>query len=287
MSAPAAKNRYGVSRVRLLKVGRRSDRHEVKDLTVSLTLDGDFGAEVASVDNRHLLAPETLRNTIQALALNTPPEIGEEQIEQFGARLADYLFAGHPALTSVTVEVTEAAWARLNADGKPHPQAFVRGVDEQRTAHVTATRASMHFDVGFDGVFLLKTAPTSFTGYKQDPFTSPSETGDALLAGTLTASWRYNSADIPFAAVWHGTRQALLDAFAAHQSRSPQHLLHALAQAALASYDEIAGIYLALRRRAWPLADLSRFGLDNRNELFLPADAPESVTEVRLIRPTP
>ncbi len=285
MAAPAAQNRYGVSRVRLLKVGRRSDRHDVKDLTVSISLDGDFGAGVASGDTAALLAPETLRNTIHALALNTPPEIGEEQIEQFGARLAEYFLDGNSALSHVTIEIAEAAWSRLNAGGKPHPQAFARGIEEQRTAHVTASRQGVHFDVGFRDAFLLKTAPAAFLGYRQDPFSSPSEAGEALLAGTLTASWRYPSAEVPFATVWHGARQALLDTFATHESRSPQHLLHAMAQTALASYDEIAGIYLALRPRSWPPADLSRFGLDNRNELFLPADTPETVTEVRLIRP--
>jgi urate oxidase len=280
-------HRYGVSGVRVLKVARRSDRHDVRDVTVSVTLEGHPGASLSGGENRSLLSPETLRNAIQALALNTPPEVGEEQIEQFGMRLADYFLDGNPSLTQASIELREAPWSRLPVAGKPHPQAFLRGAGEERTAQVTASREGVHFDVGFDNAFVLKTAPARFTGYLQDPFSSPAEGGDALLAGMLTASWRYLSAEVPFATVWHGARQALLETFAAHESRSPQHLLHALCQTALSSYNEIAGIYVAFRRRAWPLADLSRFGLENRNELFLPAEAPESLTEVRLIRSAP
>jgi urate oxidase len=44
MTFPLADHSYGAHEVRLLKVPRRSDRHQVGDVSVSLRIAGDFAA---------------------------------------------------------------------------------------------------------------------------------------------------------------------------------------------------------------------------------------------------
>ena len=59
---------YGKSSVRLVKVSRHRDRHEIKDLTVAIRFKGDYAASYIDGDNSGVLPTDTMKNTIYALA---------------------------------------------------------------------------------------------------------------------------------------------------------------------------------------------------------------------------
>ena len=63
---------YGKSEVRLVKVSRRAGGHDLLDLTVDVGLEGDFDAAYTEGDNTGLLATDTRRNTVYALAKQHP-----------------------------------------------------------------------------------------------------------------------------------------------------------------------------------------------------------------------
>ena len=52
---------YGKSRVRLLKVDRRSARHELQNLTLNIALEGDFDAIHTDGDNSLCLPTDTMK----------------------------------------------------------------------------------------------------------------------------------------------------------------------------------------------------------------------------------
>src|SRR4051794_41766591 len=79
-------NNYGKSRVRLVRVARRPDRHEISDLTVDVALEGDFAAAHVAGDNSGLLATDTMRNTVYALARG----FDVSDLERFGMRLVSH-----------------------------------------------------------------------------------------------------------------------------------------------------------------------------------------------------
>ena len=56
---------YGKSDVRLVKVKRGKDRHELTDVRVDVALEGDFEAAYTRGDNTNLLATDTMRNTVR------------------------------------------------------------------------------------------------------------------------------------------------------------------------------------------------------------------------------
>jgi urate oxidase len=60
--------------------------------------------------------------------------------------------------------------------------------------------------------------------------------------------------------------------------------LYAIGEAALASVPEIDSIELTMPNKHYLLADLSRFGKDNPNEIFVPIDEPHGTIEARLRR---
>ena len=103
------RNNYGKSEVRLFKVKRDTAVHEVWDLNVRVILEGDFDAAHYLGDNSKLLATDTMRNTVYALAKDRL--IGS--IEGFGLDLVDHFLEAGPTVTVCRVEVTQLRWRRI------------------------------------------------------------------------------------------------------------------------------------------------------------------------------
>ena len=79
-------------------------------------------------------------------------------------------------------------------------------------------------------------------------------------------------------------REILLAQFADHESKSVQHTLYAMGKAALEEVAEVEDIELAMPNKHCLLVDLSRFGQDNPNEIFVPVDEPHGNIQARLRR---
>jgi len=278
-------NRYGKSRVRLVKVrrplpgsGADYQPHEIVDFTIDVQLEGAFDAVYVEGDNASCHATDTMKNTVYAFARHDPMA----HVEAFALRLADH-FGAKPAVRRVRVSAVEHRWDRLSVAGRPHPHAFVQPGGEQWTASVT--RAGERSDVvsGITNLIVLKTTDSAFTGFPRDRYTTLPETGDRILATSVTASWRYRSPSADFS---HRDRirTALVETFAAHDSRSVQHTLYTMGEAALAVSGEIDEITLALPNRHHLLVDLTPFGLDNPNEVFVATDQPFGLIEATIKR---
>jgi urate oxidase len=63
-----------------------------------------------------------------------------------------------------------------------------------------------------------------------------------------------------------------------------QHTLYAMGEGVLANVPEISDIELTMPNKHCLLIDLSRFGQDNPNEIFVPIDEPHGTIEARLRR---
>jgi urate oxidase len=96
--------------------------------------------------------------------------------------------------------------------------------------------------------------------------------------------WNYSSLDLPFATLRSTVRDILLSVFASHSSKSVQHTLYAMGERVLANVSEISDIELTMPNRHYLPADLSRFGQDNPNEIFVPIDEPHGTIEARIRR---
>jgi urate oxidase len=67
-------------------------------------------------------------------------------------------------------------------------------------------------------------------------------------------------------------------------SRSVQHTLYAMGEAALAACADVVDITLTLPNRHHLLVDLKAFGLDNPNEIFVATDQPFGLIEATVRR---
>jgi urate oxidase len=275
MSIVLSQSGYGKSEVRLVKVSRRPDGHDLHDITVDVALEGDFDAAYTRGDNAGLLATDTMRNTVYALAKEYPID----EIERFGRQLVDHFLAAGPGVTSARVHIVEHPWARLELSGRPHEHAFERGSGGNRVATVVGDGGEPRIEAGIDDLLVLKTTGSGWEGFLRDRYTSLPETSDRILATIITARWSYRGADVEFGAAWHGVRGTILEAFCDHYSPSVQFTLHHMGEAVLDARPEVERISFSLPNKHHLLYDLKRFGIDNDNEIFQPTDEPYGLIE--------
>jgi urate oxidase len=282
MTIELAASRYGKSSVRLLRVVRHPDRHEILELTVDVACSGELGAAYTEGDNSLVLPTDTMKNTVHAFAWEHP----RAEMEELGLLLGRHFIAGNPQFDEVEIGLAARPWSRLEVAGQPHPHAFVEAGGERRTAAIAVSRQASTVGAGLDGVLVLKTTGSAFEGFPRDRFTTLPETRDRILATRLRAEWRYRAAGagVDFGAAFAGVRGRLLETFAGHDSRSLQHTLYAMGEAVLERFPEVEEIGLRLPNRHYLLADLSRFGIANENQVFVATDEPHGLIEATLRR---
>jgi urate oxidase len=279
MSLNLAWNRYGKCRVRLVKVRRRGDApHDLVDLTIDVQLEGEFDPVYTRGDNQTCLPTDTMKNTVYALARQD----AVADMETFATRLAEH-FAAKRGVTRALVRASQAPWNRVTVGGRPHPHAFVHAGGESWTTVVTRDCEGLDVSSGVANLVVLKTRDSAFEGYPRDEYTTLPETRDRILATAITAVWTYRKGTSDFSARGR-IRPALVETFATHESESVQHTLYAMAEAALSAADEIVDITLTLPNRHHLLVDLTPFGLDNPNEIFVATDQPYGLIEATVRR---
>ncbi|HVS48796.1 MAG TPA: urate oxidase [Candidatus Dormibacteraeota bacterium] len=276
-------NQYGKAEthvVRITKSGADGKTHDIKDLTVSIALVGDFAASHLSGDNSNIVPTDTQKNTVFAFARQ--PDVGE--IEDFGLRLARHFVGEFASVHRARVSIQEHPWSRITVDGKPHPHAFVRAGSEKRLAMVTCTDDGTWVVSGITDLVILKSTGSEFTGYPKDRFTTLEETRDRVLATSLDARWRHASVQADWAQSFAETHRLLLETFALKHSLAIQQSLYAMGEAVLKAQPEVAEIRISMPNKHHFAVDLSPFGLTNENEVFYAADRPYGLIEGTVTR---
>jgi urate oxidase len=274
-------NRYGKSRIRLVRVKRHRERHDFREWTLEILLQGDFESCFTDGDNSKILATDTMKNTVYSLARDSSAEC----MEDFGKELIDFLLPRNPQVSRAEVTISEKAWEHLIADGKPHPTAFVQSGGERQTTRLTRARGGKcSVTSGLENLVIMKTVGSGFEGYIKDSLTTLPSTADRLFGTALRANWNYNSDNLGFVALRTKIREIMLSVFAPHESKSVQHTLYAMGEAVLAGVAEVEEIELTMPNLHCLLVDLSRFGQDNPNEIFVPTDEPHGYIEARIRR---
>jgi len=279
--ATLGENRYGKSRVRLSRITRHGDRHDFNEWTVRVLLEGDFETSFTQADNSKILPTDTMKNTVYSVARDSKAAT----IEEFATELGDYLLANNPQVSGALVEIEEKAWERLVVDGKPDPFTFKLGGPEVHTVRAVRDQGrEWSVRSGIDGLVILKTTKSAFTGYIKDKLTTLRPATDRIFGTRATVTWEYATAAPDHAQVRSRIVAALLKEFASHDSMSVQHTLFDMGRAALAAAPEIASITLTMPNLHHLPADLSPFGQDNPNHIFVPIDEPHGYIEATIER---
>lgn len=280
-----AENHYGKSGVRLLKVTREGETHHVHEWTVEVSLSGDFARCFLDGDNSGLLATDTMKNTVYAVARGS----SAKTMEEFGVELAGFLGERNPQVTEVRIGLEEKMWVRITAGGKKHGSAFLQRGPDVATAAVRQVReGEPEITCGVKGLAILKTAHSAFAGFLRDELTTLPDTEDRLLGTEATIAWVYSAVPAEFAATRRSIMDTLLTTFAQHDSLSVQQTLYAMAEAVLTTEPLVAELTLTLPNRHNLPVDFSRFAapfnLSNDNTIFVPTDEPSGHIHARVTR---
>jgi urate oxidase len=276
VAARLGDNRYGKSEVRLVKLERAAERHALRDLTVDVMLEGDFEAVHMQGENAGLVATDTMRNVVYALAA----ERRLDSLPSFAAALVEH-FRGSARVTGALVRVREHPWQRLRGD---HPHAWQRGAGGTRIEEVRADPGGMGHSAGIEDLLLLRSSGSAFEGFERDSFTTLPETGDRILATVVSARWDYVDGAGDLEAAWARVRDTLLDAFTDHHSPSVQFTLYRMGEAVVERHPEIERIHLSLPNRHHLPFDVARFGVQDRGEVFHATTEPSGLIEATVER---
>lgn len=276
-------NNYGKTRVRMVKVLRDGKRHDVREIEVAISLEGDFKAIHTDGDNSLCLPTDTMKNTVYALGKDHPLDT----IESFALHLGRHFIDRNDHVSRARVRISQVPWVRARVGGTEHPHCFSKGSDERQTCDVTVERAGASVVGGIEGLVILKSTDSAFVGYIRDAYTTLPETDDRIFATSLSAKWMFGG-DRPeraaFATCREKIRRAMVETFAGHMSESVQHTLHAMGAAALRACPAIDRIRLSMPNKHCLLVNLAPFGLENANEIFVPVDEPYGLIEATITR---
>jgi urate oxidase len=279
-------NRYGKQAIRLVKVIRGPDRHDLRDLTVAVTLEGAFAEAHTAADNSRVVATDTMKNTVYAFA----KEHLDGSIEEFGTVLARH-FAAIDQVDRAAVSIREHRWAPIPTHDGPAPDAFLRVGDLTRIAVVTARREGIAVESGLEDLTVMKTTRSAFKGFPRDRYTTLPETDDRILATKVAATWRYESGgvaadetDLDYDTTFEQVLTTLLATFAEHHSESVQASIWIIGRAVLEAHPELSEIRMVLPNLHHWIVDLTAFGLPNDRDIFVATQEPYGLIDATVRR---
>lgn len=235
---------YGKHGIRVLTRSSVNGIGSAREVTLSISVTGDFLESYSAGDNRAVLPSDTLRRHALAEIDRHASEAGVSG--SFGsvagvlASIGRRILASNDALGSVTLDAIETPWVRRGAT------AFVRA-SWSETVHVVVERSGESVSGGIVGLELLTTGGSSFTGFMRDALTAQSDAHDRALVGTLDATWNVAGTAVPVPA---GMVTRIVEAIGERASNGIQQLLHDAAAAVLAATSEIDAISLRFASQA-------------------------------------
>jgi urate oxidase len=272
-------NRYGKAAIRLVRVLREPGGHRVRDLTVAIALEGDFAAAHTDGDNTLVVATDTMKNTAYAFA----QEHLDGAIEAYGVALAEH-FLENPQVDRATVNLRGHHWRPLEVDGRPAPDALIRGGEGTRVATVTATRGGTSIEAGVEDLIVMKTTRSSFTGFPRDRYTTLPEAEDRLMATKIAAVWRYGSPSVDLDETFLAVRTTLLEVFAEHDSPSVQTSVWIMGRAILERHEEVDEVRMVLPNLHHWRVDLTPFGIEDDGGTYIATTEPHGLIEATVRR---
>ncbi len=273
---PLIKNRYGKGRVRVMRIHRDGDRHEVSQLNVKAMVEGDFARTYTDADNSNTVSTDTIKNVVNIVARENTGLCTEEFCQVLAKKYLDT----YPQIASVALTVHETKWSRLSFGGKPHPHSFVLDSNGRPTVEVSAIRGgAATMSSGIDGFAFMKSTQSGWENYLKDSYTTIPPTADRMCATSMVASWKWSGRPSNYPTTNNKILDTLLEVFSMTYSKSVQDSLYRMGEAALAAVPEISEISMACPNMHFILMNLSAFGLDNNNDVFLPTDEPHGQIE--------
>ena len=273
-------NRYGKSRIRLVKVRRAGGCHDIVDLTVDVQLEGAFER---GLRRRRQRAVPGDRHDEEHRLRDRPDRSHRPRRSRSRCGSPTISPASRRSSASASASRSSAGTASRPA-GRPHPHAFVQAGGEHWTTVVTRDRHAVRIVSGLarpgrpqDGRFgVLGISARRVHDAARDRRPDPRDLDHRVvdLPGGHDGLRRARAASAPPSS--RRSRRTGADRCSTRSMRWARRRLRRRADA--------TEITLTLPNRHHLLVDLAPFGLDNPNEIFVATDQPYGVIEATVRR---
>lgn len=290
---------YGKENVRLLTTHILPEessapglqRKTVSEFIVRVLLGGtSFESSFSVADNKLVVATDTIKNTIYALAKTTKnPAMDSPEI--FACEIGEHFIGTYSHVDTVDVYIEELDWTRIpvttlspvtntetgsainknNTGARPiakHPHSYVRNSTAKRLVRLIYRKdGSFELKSGLKGLLVLKTTGSSFEDFHVSKYRSLPNMTDRILSTDVDFSYEIKSLKLKkerYNEIFNANKQIILDLFANHNSPSVQNTLYRMADVMLATFEDIDNIHFSLPNKHSFAYDLDRFGLSNK-----------------------
>ncbi|KAG5533041.1 hypothetical protein RHGRI_027318 [Rhododendron griersonianum] len=290
--------RHGKTRVRVGRVWKRSDgSHSFVEWSVSVSLLSDCLPAYFNGDNSHIVATDTMKNTVYVKAKECSEQIS---MEDFAIGLGKHFTTFYQQVTASIIKIVEKPWERMIIDGQPHKHGFKLGSEKHTTEVIVKKSGALRVTSGIEGLALLKTTKSGFEGFIRDKYTILPETRERMLATEVTASWMYSleslssvpSKPFYFSERFLDVKKVLVDTFFGPPkegvySPSVQRTLYEMAEAVLGRFPDVSSIQLKMPNIHFLPVNLSNKEnviVQFKDDVYLPTDEPHGTIEASLSR---
>lgn len=274
---------YGKSDVRVTKVVRNAERHDLWEFRVQTTLGGDFQDCYLEGDNSRVIPTDTMRNTAYALARRHEFRAPEE----YADLLARHYLDRFAQVSAAEIAIESSLWAPIHVDDRPSPHAFRREAGIRLTRVLRRRGGTPEISGGIRDLFLLKTTGSGFRGFVRDEFTTLADTDDRILATRLEAEWRFSAPGSDANLAFSAACAAIEETFAVQHSLAVQQTVYAIGEAILARVAEIVEVRIAMPNEHRILYNLEALGMDNPQAIYVATSEPYGMIEGTVRRDKP
>ena len=222
---------------------------------VSIDVFGDnFLPAYTHGDNRDVVATDTMKNFVYAMALEYPGATHEG----FAAFLGRRLLETYPQMQWLRIEVREMPFVQ-------HSAKLLSPVDDDY--------GWVELDIGREGIRtlrcgrrnlrLVKLTGSAFKDFARDAYTTLPEVSDRPLFIHLDVHWRYRSADDgvvdgPTHIASEAVRASVIATFDDFVSMSIQHLVHEMGTRLLEQFGAMSEVSFEAQNRLWDTSKVSQ-----------------------------
>ncbi|KAG2101615.1 uncharacterized protein F5147DRAFT_708821 [Suillus discolor] len=308
--------RYGKDLVRLFRVVRDGEFHQVVEYNVRVLLEGEIETSYTVADNSVIVATDSMKNITYYLAKISPHILSPER---FALHLGTYIVSKYAHINRAFVTLEKLRWSRiaLSANDHPHPHSFIRDGNDIQTVEVEVDasagkdKLSAKVTSGITDLLVLKSGGSAFHGYIRDEYTTLQEVDDRVLSTSVDLTYTFaplsliSPADdkklgfiVPegfaLGGVWDAVnvatraRTATLDIFALDSSASVQATLFKMGQRVIAENAGVESVTYNLPNKHYIPVNMAYIGVDNTTpanaEVFVPVSAPSGLISATISR---
>jgi len=299
--------RYGKDKVRVFRIVRTNDWHDVVEYTVCALLEGKIETSYTQADNKCVVATDTVKNTVNVLAKTSPHVLNPEL---FALHIGIHFVTKYDHISKAVVSIEQFKWSRIpvGEKGEPHKHSFVRDGDEKVIVKVEVDsplgedKVSAKVVAGLKDLLVLKSSGSAFENFHVDDFTTLVPVSDRILstavdyeytiklpAGNLTIDGLAKLGEgAKFTQVAASAKKITLDLFATDESASVQATLFKMAQQIISDNPTVGSVTYRLPNKHYIPVNLGFQKLENLDpaqaEVFTPVESPSGLIMATVTR---